>query len=132
MLKKVVSIVILLISTFWAIAQEMSFITQPAATKVGIEDPFEVRYIIENAGSVKEFSLPNMVDFQVMGPPSKNSYFNISNGQRSSGLELTYVFKPKRKGKCTIPGGIAIVGNGRQIKSNPVVIEVVSGSVARR
>jgi len=114
-----------------ASAQELVFITQPAARKVGIQDPFEVQYIIKNARGVETFSLPKLSDLQVLAGPSQSTRMSDYNGQRSVTIELTYVFKARRKGQVTIPGGIAMV-DGREIRSNDVGIEVIDGSVIDR
>ncbi len=109
-------------------AQEIVMITQPAANKVGIQDAFEVKYIIKNAAQVENFNLPDLRDFQVLSGPSQMTSTSIINGERSVSFELTYVFRAKRKGQLVIPGGIA-TSRGREYKSNNVTIEVIDGSV---
>lgn len=133
----------ILASTYWALllvgtimslqtqAQEVRFITTPAANRVGIQDLFEVQYSIQNAGMVMNFTIPDLTDFQVMGNPSRSTRVNISNGQRSYAVDFVYVFKPKKKGRCVIPGALATIENNRQIKSNTVFIDVVDGKLAR-
>lgn len=111
-------------------AQEMVFSTRPAAKKVGIQDRFEVRYSIQNA-NVQRFSLPALTDFDVVGGPMQSQSTSYVNGERSSSIELTYIFKAKRKGTLVIPGGIAIM-DGKQYRSNDVSIEVIDGSVAQQ
>lgn len=111
--------------------QEMSFITQPAARRVGIQDPFEVQYILRNARDVESFSLPRLNDLQVLSGPRQSTRFSDINGERSVTIELTYVFKARRKGTVTIPGGIALM-DGREIRSNAVNVEVIEGSVIDR
>ncbi len=111
-------------------AQEMVFSTRPAAKKVGVQDRFEVRYSIQNA-NVQRFSLPTLSDFDVVGGPMQSQSTSYVNGERSSSIELTYIFKAKRKGTLVIPGGIAIM-DGKQYRSNDVSIEVIDGSVAQQ
>lgn len=112
-------------------AQEAVFITQPAAQKVGLQDKFEVKYILKNINNAQNFALPPMADFQVLDGPSKSNNTTITNGDVSHSFELTYVFKAKRKGKLILPGGIATLSGGKQIRSNNVAIEVIEGSVVR-
>ena len=111
-------------------AQEMVFSTRPAAKKVGIQDRFEVRYSIQNA-NVQRFSLPTLTDFDVVGGPIQSQSTSYVNGERSSSIELTYIFKAKHKGTLVIPGGIAMM-DGKQYRSNDVSIEVIDGSVAQQ
>lgn len=125
---------VLLLNACWLTnsqAQEVRFITTPAATRVGLQDLFEVQYSIQNVEMVMNFTIPDLADFQLMGNPSRSTHMNISNGQRSYGVDYVYVFRPKKKGRCVIPGAIATIENKRQIRSNSVVIEVVDGKTAR-
>ncbi len=117
--------------TLQSLAQEMVFITKPAANKVGIQDRFEVRYIIQNASNIQKFSLPTLTDFDVVGGPMQSQSTSYVNGERTSSFELTYVFKAKRKGALVIPGGIAY-SDGKTYRSNDVSIEVIDGSVAQQ
>jgi hypothetical protein len=112
-------------------AQEVVFTTVPAARKVGIQDPFEVQYVLRNVRNVETFSLPQMRDLQVLSGPSQRTQYSEINGQRSVTLVLTYVFRPRKTGAVMIPGGIAI-SDGKTIKSNNVTIDVIPGSVMER
>ena len=119
------------LASLQAFAQEMVFITQPAAKKVGVQDRFEVRYTIQNASNIQKFSLPPMNDFDVVGGPMQSQSTSYVNGERTSSFELTYVLKAKRKGSLMIPGGIAYA-DGKTYRSNDVNIEVIDGSVAQQ
>lgn len=110
-------------------AQEGVFITQPAAQKVGTQDKFEVKYILKNIRNATKFELPPMADFQIVSGPNSSQQTSMINGEVSRSMEITYVMKAKRKGKLLIPGGIAILQNGKQIHSNAVSIDVIEGSV---
>jgi hypothetical protein len=123
---------LLLMSAAILQAQEAVFITQPAAQKVGINDKFEVKFVLKNISNAQGFLLSPMPDFEVIDRPSRSNNASIINGEVSQSLELTYVFKAKRKGKLVIPGGIATLSGGKQIRSNNVAIEIVDGSVANR
>ncbi|MBP9932366.1 MAG: BatD family protein, partial [Chitinophagaceae bacterium] len=109
-------------------SQEIIFTTEPAARRVGLEDPFQVRYRIQNSNRVRSFELPVLRDFQILGGPSKSNQISIVNGERTVSLELIYVMKAKRTGTLILPGGIAVV-DGREIRSNNMSIEVIPGSV---
>lgn len=119
------------ISATMLYAQEVMFTTVPAARKVGIQDPFEVQYVLRNVRNVETFSLPQMRDLQVLSGPSQRTQYSEINGQRSVTLVLTYVFRPRKTGAVMIPGGIAI-SDGKTIKSNNVTIDVIPGSVMER
>lgn len=116
------------LASLQALAQEMVFTTTPAARKVGIQDRFQVRYSIQNGTNIQKFSLPPMTDFDVVGGPMQSQSTSYVNGERTSSVDLTYVFKAKRKGSLVIPGGIAY-SDGKTYRSNDVPIEVIEGSV---
>jgi hypothetical protein len=119
---------ILFISCAAVVAQEIEFQVMPAASKVGTQDAFEVRYVIKNANRAQSFSLNELRDVQVVGGPSQSSNMSIMNGERSVSLEITYVFKAKRKGNIVLPVGIISI-DGREYKSNAVAISVIEGTV---
>ncbi|TXH55551.1 MAG: protein BatD [Bacteroidia bacterium] len=127
-MKGIISTVFILICTFLAKGQEIVFTTIPAAKKVGIQDPFEVQYVIRNAKRVESFDLPPFKDIQILSGPSQSTRFSEVNGHRTVSIELTYVFKAKKRGTIVIPGGVINV-EGREMKSNNVPIEVIEGSV---
>ncbi|MBK7690753.1 MAG: BatD family protein [Bacteroidetes bacterium] len=119
---------ILFISTATVVAQDIEFQVMPAANKVGTQDAFEVRYVVKNANRAQSFSLNELRDVQVVGGPSQSSSISIMNGERSVSLEITYVFKAKRKGSIVLPVGIISI-DGREYKSNAVGIAVIEGTV---
>ena len=130
-MKGIITLLFFLSIALTASSQEIVFATIPAAKRVGIQDPFEVRYVIQNARRVESFNLPQMRDLQVLSGPSQSTQFSEVNGHRTVSLELTYVFKARKKGTVIIPGGIINV-EGRELKSNNVAIEVIDGSVLSR
>ena len=59
-------LILVLLSASILNAQEAVFITQPAAQKVGINDKFEVKFILKNINNAQRFTLSAMPDFQVI------------------------------------------------------------------
>lgn len=117
-------------------AQEIVFSTQPSAYKVGLQDQFQVSFILQNAPSnPSDFDPPDFTGFRVLAGPIQSSQSNISivNGktQRSNTLQLSYVLQPGKKGNLTINGASVKIG-GQTYTSNSVNIQVVPGSVASR
>lgn len=114
-------------------AQEIVFSTQPSASKVGLQDKFQVSFILQNANHISDFEPPQFSGFRVLAGPIQSSQSNISiiNGKtkRSETLRLSYVLQPERKGELTIKGAHVKI-NGQTYVSNAVTIHVVSGSVA--
>lgn len=117
-------------------AQEVVFSAGASAPKIGIQDKVQIQYVLKNVQSVESLNPPAELtnNFEITGGPypRQSSQVSIVNGQmsQSQSLTMTYVIKPKKKGKLVIPPGIAVVGNGDTYKSNSITIEVVDGSLA--
>lgn len=114
-------------------AQDRAFYVKASASRVGLEDPFQISFIIQDGSSVSNFNPPGFMGFRVLGGPfqSNQSSISIVNGRRSQSatITLTYMLKPIRTGKLTIaPASIVI--NGIQYRSDAIEIEVVKGHLA--
>ncbi len=125
----------LLLPLFWLLglfntadAQEVVFSARAAAEQVGIQDPFEIQYRIENVQNLTEFKLPTLTQAQILSGPSRNIQYREINGQRTVTVVLTYVLKARRKGKLTIDAATA-KADGYTFRSNAINIDVVDGSM---
>lgn len=114
-------------------AQELVFSTQPSANKVGLDDQFQVSFVLQNARNVSAFNAPSFQGFRVLAGPiqsSQSSYTEVNGRmQQQSSIRLSYVLQPEKKGALTIDGATVTV-DGQNYSSNPVTIQVVAGSVA--
>lgn len=110
-----------------AVAQEFRFTTQVNSTKVGLDQPFQIQFLLENAPNMRSFVPPSFNDFEVVQGPSQMSGYSNINGKSSEYIAFTYVLKPKAIGNFTIAGATARV-NGNLVRSNPVTIEVTRNS----
>lgn len=111
-----------------ALAQEIVFSARAAAEQVGIQDPFEVQYRIENVQNLTGFQLPALHNVQILSGPSRNIQYREINGQRTVMVQLTYVMKARRKGPITINPATASA-DGHTFRSNAINIDVVDGSI---
>lgn len=118
------------------LAQNVVFIAEVAANKLGIQDQMELVYIVQNATNLRSINPPAALqkDFQVVGGPyqSTNSSVSIVNGKmmQSSSIRITYVIRPKQLGNFSLPPAIAKDADGHTFQSNPLNIQVVKGSLA--
>ncbi|SFD33227.1 Oxygen tolerance [Chitinophaga sp. CF118] len=108
-------------------AQEFKFTTTVSNTKVALDEPFQIQFLLENAPNVSSFTPPSFSDFEVMQGPSQMQGQSIMNGHRSEYIALIYVLQAKRVGNFTLTGATAR-SNGNVVHSNPVTIEVVKGA----
>jgi len=108
-------------------AQEFKFTTSVSNTKVALDEPFQIQFMLENAPEVSSFTPPSFKDFDVLQGPSQMQGQSIMNGRRSEYIALIYVLQAKRVGNFTLPGATART-NGNVVHSNPVTIEVVKSA----
>ena len=98
--------------------------TAKAPAKVGINQQFQYSVTIDQNGKVAS---TDFGPFTKLAGPSQSSSQSISviNGQQTSSYSVTftYVLKPTKVGKQTIPGVTCNIG-GKNVKSNSVSIEV--------
>ena len=108
-----------------------------AQTSIRVEIPnvvaeneqFTVAFIIDGESSPSDFKWSQGEDFQLVWGPQqgRSTSVQIINGKRtkSSQTTYTYVLYPKKKGTFTLPEATAKI-KGKEVKSDPVRIEVVS------
>ena len=100
-----------------------------SSDKVGLNDQFQLSFTFEgqDINSVRNFTPPSLEKFYNLSGPNQSTSVQIINGTVSGSLSFTYYLKPKELGKFTI--GVASVNYlGKEIKSNPIDIEIVKGS----
>lgn len=99
---------------------------------VAADEQFNVTFIIEGENNPSDFKWAPGDDFSLLWGPQqgRSTSVQVINGKttKSSQTTYTYVLKPLRTGKFTIPQATAKV-KGKDITSSPLSIEVVpSGS----
>ena len=98
---------------------------------VAVDESFNITFIIEGENSPSGFSWTSGDDFSVLWGPQqgRSTSMQIINGKttKSSQTTYTYVLKPLKAGKFTMPQATAMV-KGKEITSQPVTIEVVASS----
>lgn len=116
-------------------AQGVSFSATANATKVGVEDQFQITFTLQDAQQVGTIKTPSFKDFKVLGGPYQSSSSNmmISGNKmvQSQSVSVSYVLQPRRTGTITLPPATADDGAGHQYQSNGLKIEVVAGSILR-
>jgi BatD DUF11 like domain len=109
-------------------AQDVQFTIKASATKIGVQNQFQLVITLSNSGNADKFQLPDLSAFTIVNGPMQSSSFSSFNGNRTSSRSFTYYLQPKGIGTYNIPSATAII-NGKSIKSNTVKIEVVKGSI---
>jgi BatD DUF11 like domain len=108
---------------------QVRFYTRVDQEVVSRNQPVQLQYVVENAKSVDEFKAPVFNDFILIQGPIESSGMSIVNGNRTEYKSLVYLLQPKITGKLNIRGATAIV-DGREMRSNNIIIEVTNRSSA--
>ena len=130
-MKKIFLTVLAALTAFVAFAQ--TSIKVEAPNVVAVDEQFNVTFIIEGEHGPTDFAWASSDDFQIQWGPQqgKSTSLQIINGQRTKSVQstYTYVLRPLKAGRFTIPAATAKV-KGKGISSEPTVIEVVAAGAA--
>ena len=130
-MKKILLTVLSLVAVAMAFAQTRIAVEAPGV--VAADEQFNVTFVIEGEDSPSDFTWASSGDFQIQWGPQqgKSTSIQIVNGKRSKTVQstYTYVLRPVKAGRFTIPPATAKV-KGRQISSEPKVIEVAAAGAA--
>ena len=111
---------------------QTNFTTKVSATKIGIDNTFNVTYTSNKKGS---FIAPQFTDFKVLGGPNQgeSSSISISNGSmtQTTSYSYTYTLTPNKLGTLNVPGAQIKVDNAT-FESQPVQVTVVKESQAQQ
>ncbi|HVS97466.1 MAG TPA: BatD family protein [Puia sp.] len=106
---------------------QVKFTTVVSSQDVGKSDYLQVEFVVENARQIDNLTPPEFTGFRVAQGPIQSSGMSIVNGNMSQYKALSFVLEPQKTGKFTIGGALALV-DGKQMRSNAVVINVHPGS----
>ena len=106
-----------------AMADDPVKFTASAPDAVAVGDQFRLTYTV-NTGSVSDFRIATISDFDVLMGPSRSHNVQIINGDHSETLTFTYILMAKAEGEFTIPGA-TLTHKGGQLTSNAVTIKVL-------
>ncbi|HXB93497.1 MAG TPA: BatD family protein [Puia sp.] len=108
-------------------AGQVKFTTVVSSQDVGKSDYFQVEFVVENAKQIEDLIPPDFPGFRVAQGPIQSTGMSIVNGNMSQYKGLSFVLEPLKTGRFTIGGAVATV-DGKQMRSNSVVITVHAGS----
>lgn len=122
-----VSALVLAVLTL-AQAQQASVTASVNAHRIGIEDVLQLTVSISGGSPTAAPELPTTDGFRVGGRSTSQS-IELVNGKMSSTRSYIYQLLPQREGRFTI-GPVRVEVGGRTEETDPIDVEVVSGSVA--
>ena len=129
-MKKEFIIFIFLLNTFLLKAQ-MEFETVVPRKPVVTGESFQVQYIIREAERVSNFKIPAFIHLRFVSGPNQYTGTAESLKDKKSVKNFVFTLEAIKPGRFIIPGAVAMV-NGKIIKSNDVVLEVISKEQAAK
>ena len=123
---RIINIVLLFCLPLMALAQEPVFKAYSDARQVLKDSYFEVGFTLENGDGIN-FKPPSFRNFKVVSGPSQSVSTTIVNGKMSREISFIYGLLPKAIGRITI-GAASITVDGKVLKTEPFVVEVVTGA----
>jgi hypothetical protein len=99
--------------------------------KIGKNDLLQIQFKVEGASNVDNITPPSFNNFTIVsGPNQQRSVTNI-NGKINQSVSIGFSLQPMSTGKFII-GSATAVADGNDYKTNPITIQVVSGSVVQQ
>jgi hypothetical protein len=123
--------ILFLIFAFGSVRAQVSFRTIVPQSAIVEGESFQVQYILEDAENPENLEAPLFKGFRIVTGP--NTYTGSANGfdgvkQLRNAVFTLEAIKP---GTYIIPGAIVIV-DGKKLKSNKAIVEVISIAEARK
>jgi hypothetical protein len=109
------------------VSGQVKFTTVVSSQDVGRSDYVQVEFVVENAKQIDDLTPPDFPGFRIAQGPIQSAGMSIVNGNMSQYKGISFVLQPVKTGKFTIEGAVATV-DGKQMRSNSVVINVHAGS----
>ncbi|GAA4314716.1 BatD family protein [Compostibacter hankyongensis] len=109
-------------------AQDAQFTASASTTTPAVNEPFQLRFTLENASDISGFQPPAFTGFSVLSQ-SQGSSMNITNGHVSQSVSIIYILQATAPGRYTLAGASARL-DGKKVKSNPITITVSAGSAS--
>ncbi len=121
-------IVLLVVMSLTAAAQNGTFVASVDRSTVGTGDRFEVSFTVSGSdvNGVRNFKPPAFAPFVVLSGPNQSTNMQFINGQMSGSVTYTYYLYARQTGKFSI-GTASIEYKGSTLQTQPIQIEVVQG-----
>jgi hypothetical protein len=106
---------------------QVSFTATVSPRVIGRDETTELKLMVENATQVDQIIPPSLRNFIIISGPNQESRMESVNGITRQYIGITYILKPRAKGKLTIGAAIA-KADGKRFRSNAVKLEVTNGA----
>ena len=124
------NIAILFLSALQLSINAQTLTASVSTNPVRLNDRFQISFTLEaqDVNAAKNFTPPNLnKDFLVLSGPNQSTSMQIINGAISASITYSFYIQARNLGKYTI-GSAKILYQDKELKSEPIQIEVVAGS----
>jgi BatD DUF11 like domain len=129
-MKKIITISIFILTPF-LLQSQIAFKTIVPLQPVVAGESFQVQYVFQEAGKITNFKTPSFTHFRfVSGPNQYSGSVTTIHGEKPL-RNFVFTLEAIKPGRFIIPGAVAMV-NDKAIKTNDVVIEVISKEQAAK
>jgi len=97
--------------------------------KIGKNDLLQIQFKVDNASNVDNITPPSFDNFIIASGPNQQRSITSINGKMSQSVAIGYSLQPTSTGRFTI-GSATAIADGQNLKTQPITIEVVPGSVS--
>ncbi len=97
--------------------------------KIGKNDLLQIQFKVDNASSVDNITPPSFDNFIIASGPNQQRSVTSINGKMSQSVAIGYSLQPTSTGRFTI-GSATAIADGQNLKTHPLTIEVVAGSLS--
>ncbi len=131
-MKRILSLLGLLLAMNFSFAQEV-VLEAYAPSLVAVGEQFRLNYSINKQPT--SLTPPEIKNFEILAGPSSSHSTSVQviNGRvtQSETIAYTYILEANKEGKFTLEPAVAIV-DGKELKSNPITIEVIKQANANQ
>jgi hypothetical protein len=124
---KIFSVALLIVLLQTTSFAQVSFTASVSPRVIGKDETTELKLMVENATQVDQITPPSLKNFIVISGPNQESRMESINGVTRQYIGITYILRPRAKGKFTIGAAIA-KADGKRLRSNTVRLEVTNTS----
>lgn len=121
---------LLVATAMQAAASEPSLEVHLQPRRFGVDDLAQLTIrVTEPPSGLQAPELGELKNLDIVGGPSTGSEFSFVNGVASRSQTFTYVLRARQPGPASV-GPVTARAGDKQLRANPVSVEVVEGSVA--
>lgn len=129
--KKILASFLFLLAVLFSVSSfaQVKFTVVCPQKKIGKNDLLQIQFKVDNASNVDNINPPSFDHFNVVSGPNQQRSVTSINGKVSQSVGIGFTLQPTATGKFTI-GPATAIADGENLKTAPITVEVIAGSVS--